>query len=304
MIKTIMVTGASGFLGQEILRCLYGKKEYQLVAVTSGRREVNFPENVQVEKANLLEACERADLIKKVRPNIMIHLAWEQGISEYRNADSNMHWLEASIGLLREFNSYGGELFFFAGSSTEYETDNGKFSETKKLMPSSLYGRCKRIFSLALKEYSAYTKMRYIDALFFTVYGENDSHLFGAIPSTITQLLQDKPVICKSPNNIRDYIYISDAAKASIMALESGYSGSINISSGRPHRMKDVFNLIARELGKEDLLSFENETECELVSVGDNSILKDKVGFNQFVDFEDTMKRIIAYRRSNSPKDI
>ena len=78
--------------------------------------------------------------------------------------------------------------------------------------------------------------------------------------------------LCKAPNTIRDYVYVGDAAKAIERILESDYAGPINVSSGQPRAMREVFGFIADTLGKRDLLSFENEDACGLILAGDNRV--------------------------------
>ena len=66
-MDTILVTGASGFLGKAVVKQLLETKQYHIVAVVSGRREVEFPTEVQVEKCDLLDEISRTALIKHTR---------------------------------------------------------------------------------------------------------------------------------------------------------------------------------------------------------------------------------------------
>lgn len=291
-----MITGASGFLGQAVIRQLAGRDMYDVVAVLSGRRQVSFPEGVRVKAADLLREKDREKLIEDVRPQILLHLAWDQTGSGFRGAASNMQWLEVSTGLLRAFVAQKGQIFYFAGTSSEYDEDSGKAQEVFCRQQMSMYGECKKAFTAIMENYCSRNGVRYIDARYFTLYGEADPHHFGAIPQAITDFLADRPVVCRAPNTIRDYIYVGDAARATVMLLESGLCGSVNVGSGRPRMMRDVFGLIAKTLHKEELLSFENEDRCDLILVADTSVLATVVDVDRFVPFEETMKRIIEVR--------
>ncbi len=290
---TILVTGASGFLGKHLVEELSKCKEYNVVAVVSGRRIVKFPQCVKTVACNLLKEQERETLITDIKPEIICHLAWGQDNADFRNSVCNLEWLEASISILRNFVKSGGQVFYFAGTSSEYDYNDGKAHENVKLSQMSMYGECKKSFSSIMSNYCERNGVRYIDARYFTIYGEGDPHKFGAIPETIKKLINNENVICKAPNTIRDYIYVKDAVYATSSIINSSFCGSINIGSGIPHTMKEVFTLIAKELGKEHLLGFENQDICDLILVADVSKLNNYK--HKFIDFELGIKNTIDW---------
>ena len=299
-MEKVLITGAGGFLGQAVIKQLARKKQYDITAVISGRHRVDFPVDIHIKTANLLEEAERSKLIEEVHPQILLHLAWDQSHADFRETASNMRWLEASTSLLRYFVEQGGRRFLFAGTSSEYSSISGKAQETVRKLQMSMYGECKRAFSSIMANYCTRTGTQYIDARYFTIYGENDPHHFAAIPQAISDFLRDKPVVCKAPNTVRDYIYVEDAARATVMLLESDYCGIVNIGSGQPRMMRDVFSLIAKTLGKEHLLSFENEDTCERILVADTDILRNKLGFQLESRFEENMITVINWWKTQT----
>lgn len=299
-METVLVTGASGFLGKRVIEQLLKTQEYRVTAVVSGRRPVKFPAGVQVEKCNLLDEAARTELTERVRPDILCHLAWGQESPDYRRLPENLQWLEAGLSLLRKFAASNGRRFIFAGSCTEYDDRSGKAQEDPQTQVMSLYGECKRAFYRVMENFCRIEGIQYVDARLFTLYGGGDPHRFGAIPSTILSFMEKKPVTCKSPNTVRDYVYIEDAAKAVALLIGSDYCGAVNISSGFPLSMRSIFKWIAREMGCEHLLSFENEGVCNQVLVGDNHILREVVGFDSFTPFEAGMRETIQWWRSKN----
>lgn len=158
-----------------------------------------------------------------------------------------------------------------------------------------MYGETKRAFSEVAKNYCKRVGVEFVDVRLFTLYGENDQHELGAIPLCIRTLINDEKFVCKAPNTIRDYVYVEDAAKAVKRIIESGFCGAVNVSSGQPRVMREVFVFIAQELGKERLLSFDNEDKCDLILVGDNRTLIQEIGYKNFVRFEDGMRKTISW---------
>ena len=292
-MKTLMITGAGGFFGSAVVKQLSQSEKYRIIAVTSGRKANDFPANVQADSADLLSAGEA--LLARHKPDILLHLAWGRQDGQARNSAANIEWLEASLKLLRSFIENGGKRFVFAGTSSEYEDEDGLRRESAGKVQMSMYGETKRAFADVAKNYCKRVGVEFVDVRLFTLYGENDRHELGAIPLCIRTLMKDEPFVCKAPNTIRDYVYVGDAARAMEVILDSDYTGSVNVSSGQPRSMRAVFSCIAYALGKRELLRFENETECGLILAGDNALLRDRIGYAQFTPFEEGMKKTVEW---------
>jgi len=267
----------------------------QLFAVTSRAGGMDVPDGVAVEAADLLDGNAVKDLIERVRPDVCVHLAWDQGSADYRNSGSNYLWLAASILLFAQFREMGGRQFLFAGSSGEYEDRVGGIMETPRPRQMSRYGRCKKSASELFL--AADSGIQVQVARCFTVYGPGDTHRFGAIPSAICTLLKGGTFSCRSPKSIRDYIYIDDAVEAVIRLLRSDYRGAVNIGSGIPRSMGEVFLEIGRQLHCPDRISFCGGAGGGNILVSDNTLLRDVLGFNPQTDFSEGIARSIAYWR-------
>lgn len=294
-MKRVLVTGASGFLGSRLICRLAEDGNCELFAVTSQPGGIEVPANVHVETADLLDGDAVKGLIKRVWPDVCIHLAWDQRKS-YRDSPSNYQWLAASIQLFAEFERAGGRQFLFAGSSGEYEDRVGGMAETPRPQQMSLYGRCKKSASELFLSVDNGVQVQV--ARCFTVYGPGDTHRFGAIPAAICTLLKGGTVSCRHPRTIRDYIYIGDAAEAVLRLLRSDYHGAVNIGSGIPRSMWEVFLEIGRQLNCPERISFCGEVREATMLVSDNTILRNTLDFTPQTDFSEGIAKAIAYWRT------
>lgn len=295
-MKRLLITGARGFLGGRLVRRLANEGCFELTAVTSLAEYLDVPANVLVEHTDLLDLRAIDALMRRVCPEVCVHLAWGQKESNYRNALSNYQWLAASISLFAQFQAMGGEQFLFAGSSGEYEDQMGGSSETQQLRQMSLYGRCKKTASELFL--TSGSDMQVQVARCFTIYGPGDTHPFGAIPAAILALMKGETFICENPRALRDYIYIDDAAEAIVRLLKSDYSGAFDIGSGIPRCMRDVFSEIANQLNCPERVFYRGDSGVETVLTADNTFLREMLQMSECISFPEGIRRSIAYWRT------
>lgn len=292
-LNKLLITGASGLIGTAVIKAALRESKWEIYAVSSGRTEVHFAEGVHHIKANLLDHGLREKLIEEVRPDIMLHLAWSLEDSAFKNSYSNILWLEASLHLLRLFHDCDGSYFVFAGSSSEYGTWVCK--ENSRTEPTNLYGKCKGAFTNIANAYCEQSNIKFASVRYFPIYGENDVVSKGAIPYAIGRFIKGERVYCKAPNNVWDFVYVGDAAEATVKIINSEYSGIVNVASGRPCIMKDVFSNIAEELNCIQLLEIDESNSFNQMLIADTTILNDVIGFACKTSLSDGLRKTIAW---------
>lgn len=118
-------------------------------------------------------------------------------------------------------------------------------------------------------------------------------------------MLEGKTFLCKAPNNIWDHIYIDDAVEATVRLMLSDYCGSMNIASGRPMTMRQVFSEMADIIGWPELLTFdENQLEC-LALTADVSQMKSVLNYRCTTPFRVGLEKTIQWWREqlNIPEE-
>jgi nucleoside-diphosphate-sugar epimerase len=294
--ERLLITGASGFLGKRITRMAVAEGKWEIYALTSGRKSVSFPKDVKIICIDLLDKIQCKKMMESIRPEYIIHLAWKQ--SSNKDADTNIQWLEVSLQLMYLFSLCGGRRFLFAGSRMEYHGSGNRIENDFAIESIPLYGTCKESFENVALCFLRGRGVEFVSLRYFILYGKYD-HSFSAIPSAILSFLSGKQFVCKNPNNILDYVYVDDAAEATVKVLANNFCGIVNIATGLPVVLSDTFSKIAEILNCQSLLHFENSGVSGTIMVGDTNILNNKIGYSCKTDFNDGLKRTITWYRDH-----
>ena len=254
-MKRILVTGASGFLGRECVPLLASKGyEVHSVARRSGS-EYSLP-NIFPHVLDLLNPGNAAGVIRDVKPDTLLHLAWYTEPGKFWEARENVDWVRASLELLGAFFDGGGKRIVAAGSCAEYAPSAGEcFENSTPLLPASLYGACKRALERILHFSSRRSGCSSAWGRVFFMYGPGE-HPSRLVANVTRSLLRGEPALCSEGRQTLDFMYIGDVAAAFVALLESEVQGPVNIASGQPVSVREVLEEIGRRAGRTELIQF------------------------------------------------
>lgn len=295
LMKKVLITGASGLLGQWLVKCFAADSNYEVHAVISGRREFSFDEGVVVEKANLLNAADAQELIDRVKPEVLCHLAWALDDSKFTMDEKNVDWLIASLNIMKYFRHADGKVMLFSGSSSEYGQGSKGTSEGEADTVYSLYGAAKKSFEGMAATFCKEAGIKFIGTRIFSVYGPGDDRAGSALPTLMKSLVTGEKFECRAPYNIWDYIYVEDCARAIYELIEHDCNGIYNIGSGEPVMMKDIVTLAAKIAGREDLVSCNMANKRGVSLLGDVTKIENETGFKCQVSLEDGIQRTLDW---------
>ena len=260
-MKKVLLTGASGFIGRYCLRKLL-ENGYAVHAVSRIELKSDNP-NLHWHKADFLKNDEISTVISQVRPDHLLHLAWQATPGIFWSSTENIQWVAASLELLRCFHEQGGRRVVMAGTCAEYDWSYGYCTEgVTPLAPSTLYGTCKHSLQMALSSYSRQTGLSSAWGRVFFLYGPHE-HNDRLVAAVIRASLKGDTVRCSQGDQIRDFLHIEDAADAFVAILDSEACGPINVASGRPVALKEVILRIATRLASKELVKFGAKPRAE-----------------------------------------
>lgn len=240
-MKKVLVTGARGFIGQYLERELAGRYEW-----------VPYSGDVLTED---WDAC-----MAQVRPDYLVHLAWVTGAG-YIDSEKNLVFLQKSIELYRAFYAWGGQRAVFVGTEQEYARTDRALREDSPLAPKALYAICKESLGSTLLEESQVRGRSFAWCRIFFVYGAGEKSA-RLMPSLIGGLLRGKTVNCSCASFIRDYVHVSDLARALRCCLEQDGVSAVNIAGGRQTTIGEVADEVKRQIGGLGSVVFRSAAEC------------------------------------------
>ncbi len=251
-MNRVLVTGASGFVGRQCLPLLLEQGyEVHSLCRDPGRCPIS---DVSWHRNDLLQPGCAGELLRQLRPQYLLHLAWYAVPGKFWEARENLEWLRASLELLAAFTDNGGCRLVAAGTCAEYDWNAGECSEdTTPLLPTTLYGTSKHALERIVHSYKAQSGLSSAWGRIFFLYGPYE-HPSRLVAYVVQSLLKGEPAFCSDGLQVRDFMHVNDVASAFVSLLASEVQGPVNIASGNPVSVRQVLDEIGQQTGRPDLV--------------------------------------------------
>jgi nucleoside-diphosphate-sugar epimerase len=252
----VLVTGASGFIGAQVTRILTDRN-HQVAALTIPGDPMIRLQSLRsrfdtitgtLEDANLLE-----NSINMFKPEACIHLAWYAEPGKYLDSTQNVQSLASGISLFQTLFKTGCRKIVAAGTCFEYDTTFGFLNEDTPARPASLYAAAKLSCCLIGRQLARQAGASFAWGRIFYPYGPMED-IRRLVPAAIDFVRKGVPFPASPGEQIRDYIHVSDVASAFCTLMENQADGIYNISSGEPVAIRRLLEMIARIMGRDDLI--------------------------------------------------
>jgi nucleoside-diphosphate-sugar epimerase len=211
-----LITGASGLIGRHVM----------LQWDVEGLRA----EAVAHERDDLLEPGVATALVERVRPEVVVHLAWiASGSPDYRSSADNERWLQATLELARACESTGARLLA-TGTPLDGELESqDAYSSAKARLWHELHPAVREGRIGWLRPYYVFDEQRRRPALL--------AHAIAAHE-------RGEPVVLRTPESEHDFIHASDVARAVVVAAQHRLTGELPIGSGHLRRVCDLVSAL------------------------------------------------------------
>jgi len=259
-MKTILITGATGFLGTHFSKH-YIDQGYKVIGVGS-KSGKDVPLNGMLEyKQFLLPDDELYDLIEKYNPDICIHCAGSSSVgfsveNPQKDFDMNVpvtfHLLEG----LRKF-APNCKILYPSSAAVYGNPEYLPIDENHPLNPISPYGFHKIFCENICYEYSNLYNLNINIIRIFSAYGPGlQKQVLWDIYNKIKA--NDQLTLSGTGQETRDFVYIEDILSASDIILNNSTSAFniLNLASGEETTIQKLAELMTCELGVDIEIKF------------------------------------------------
>jgi polyisoprenyl-phosphate glycosyltransferase len=245
----ILVLGAGGFVGANLLRRLLGHREDVFGVVRSLPAWRLDGIDRHILEADLNDLAAARNLVANVRPRTVFNCTAYGAYSFETDFDliyrTNFAALVQLVELLADTDLAA---FVHAGSSSEYGTKSAGPLEEESLQPNSHYSVSKAAASNYISYAGKVRRLPVVNLRLYSVYGplEDTSRL---IPNLVAKGLQGAFPPLVDPNTSRDFVYIDDVCDAFILAAArltpDIYGEALNIGTGRVTTIRQLAKISA-----------------------------------------------------------
>ena len=268
----ILVTGGSGFIGNNLIRRL-SAKNCEIVSINNTKIPDICPNpNVTNFLCDLEDSNSLSEVIKDSDFDYVYHLAAKSNANplEHDYSKTIKFNVNSTVNVLKNIRHKKVKRFFFTSSSSVYTSNKSiSFDERMLLNPNNAYGVSKLCCEQIIYSYAKNYNIPSLALRLGSVFGENDSNLFHLIPSIMISLKNSKNFLLKSdPSKIIDLVYMEHLCDfmLDVGNLSQGKNFDVINFSSYQTSINEIINLLENLFKKK--LIFEIKKEKNTTSNG------------------------------------
>lgn len=311
-MKSILITGGTGFVASHLIEELYNRGERNL-HITSYRDDgefvKKFVEDTNIHHVNLTDYEATIDLIKKVKPDEIYHLASIASVGD--SFEKRKFILEMNMGLqlnlLEAVKAHSPKSkILHISTALMYENSKQAINEKSALGPDNPYALSKLIQDMMVHTFVRSEKLNIIRVRPFNHIGERQTLGFvvADLAAAIAKAEKNQQDYIEVGNleSIRDFSDVKDIVDAYILLMEKGQSGDVyNVGSGKGYKIKEILEILLN-LSKRRIEFKVDQNKIRPVDlpylVCDNEKIS-SLGWKPKHKLTETLERILNYWREN-----
>ena len=271
--RKILVAGGAGFIGSHTAKLLHKQGFEPVVYDNLSTGHLTSVRWGPFVKGDILDTRHLIETIESHRPAAVIHFAASAYVGESVENPAKYYAnnVNGTLSLLEACRRTGADKLIFSSSCATYGIpDQLPIRECETQRPINPYGRTKLIAEHMLADYSAAYGLHYVALRYFNASGADPERELGEWHDPETHLIPRALLATRgaidvlevygddydTPDGtcIRDYIHVTDLARAHVLAVEylidGGANLAVNLGTGHGTSIKEIVKAIARVCGR------------------------------------------------------
>jgi nucleoside-diphosphate-sugar epimerase len=255
---TILLTGASGFVGSHILDVLLkrGLRVKVISRPTSKTKLASWSNIEEIVLTNNLFLENQEWLCRALSGvDTIIHASWYAEPGQYLSSDLNLECLTGTVLLAKAASLVGVKKFVGVGTCFEYEESDEPLGVDSPLGPATLYAASKAACYSVLSRFFENKCTSFAWTRLFYLHGDREDG-GRLVPYLVNRLSRGKIAELTSGEQIRDFMDVAEAAKIIVDVSCGDQIGAVNICSGKAISIRELACSIAKQYEAEHCLRF------------------------------------------------
>ncbi len=312
--KRVLVIGGAGFIGSHLVDELVKTDVGEILVYDNfsrGTRE-NLADTLHDPRVRIFELggdITQTDILSAAMKGVdgVFHLAalWLLHCHDYPRSAFEVN-IRGTFNVLEACVANHVERLVYSSSASVYgDAVRVPMTEDHAYNNRTFYGATKIAGEHMCRAFAERYGLKYVGLRYMNVYGSRQDYK-GAYIAVIMKILDRldqgvSPVVYGDGSQEYDFIYVSDAARANVLAMRADVSDRFyNVGSGVGHTIKALTEIIVEITGSKLPIHYEPAGQTFVTKrVGDPDKAARELGFRTAIDLHDGVKRLIAWRREH-----
>jgi UDP-glucose 4-epimerase len=290
--QSILVTGATGFLGRHTCRVL-ARNGHRIFAVLRPGKEPPSELSTLVTEWVTWDMARPQDLTLPKGVQTLVHLAQSVHYREFPSGAQDMFGVNvaATFALLEAARRGGVSHFVYASSGGIYGSNGSHMSESERIIVDpkiGFYLTTKMIGELVTNNYAGFFSTALLRIFFAYGPGQQPDRL---VPRLITNVMNGKPVTLRGRDGLAiNPIYVDDAAEVVARLAEGAFEKPLilNVAGLEAVSLRRLCSMIGDIVGRAPIFEMVDESSDSLV--GDTALMSRLLNFRPAVTLHDGLR--------------
>jgi UDP-glucose 4-epimerase len=271
----ILVTGGAGYIGSHTVKALKAAGFQPVIFDNFSTGHRSFIKGVPTFEGDLCSTSDLSDVFSEYGIDGILHFAGKALVGESTEKPELYYQTNVlgGLNLLNVMKRCDVKYLIFSSTCATYGLPKSlPLREDHPQNPISPYGETKLAFERAIRWFHNAHGLEYLSLRYFNAAGADAHGDFGEdhnpethlIPLVLQAAAQRRPDVAifgtdyPTPDRtcLRDYIHVSDLAKAHVLGLQALMDGraqsqAINLGTGRGYSVREVIETVRRVTGRD-----------------------------------------------------